>query len=149
MAVGGTYPERSKAVENNATVVVEFRSGATGLLIKRWAAEVSSGGEGVVCEKGSAKLGGCLTWKARDMAESSTFPDAVPDGGCYPQMPKEQRDRGYWGFASKGASIGHWLDCIEDKATPTTAGQVGRAGVEIAEAAYRSAKYGQPVTLPL
>jgi ferredoxin len=52
-------------------------------------------------------------------------------------------------FASKGASIEHWLDCIESKATPTSAGQVGRAGVEIAEAAYRSAKSGQPVTLPL
>ena len=27
--------------------------------------------------------------------------------------------------------------------------QVGRAGIEIAEAAYRSAKSGQPVALPL
>jgi len=149
VAVGGTYPERSKAVENNATVVVKFKSGATGLLIKSWAAEVGIGGEGVVCENGSAKLGGGLTWKTRDMAAPATFTDAVPDDGSYPQVPKDRRDRGYWGFASKGASIAHWLDCIEGRATPTTSGQVGRSGIEIAEAAYRSAKCGQPVALPL
>jgi len=147
--VGGTYPEKRQAVENNATVVARFRSGATGLLIKSWAAEVGSGGEGVVCEKGSARLGRGLTWKTHHMAEPATFEETVPDDGSYPQVPKEQRQRGYWGFASKGASIDHWLDCIEGKAKPTTSGEVGRAGIEIAEAAYRSARAGEPVSLPL
>lgn len=146
--VGGTYPAKRLAVENNATVVVKFRSGATGLLIKSWAAEVGSGGEGVVCEKGSASFAGGLTWKTHDMVAAETFAEAVPDDGSYPQVTGEQRQRRYWGFASKGASIEHWLDCIEGKAKPTTGGAVGRAGIEITEAAYRSARTGQPVALP-
>ena len=150
VAVGGTYPERRKAVENNATVMVKFRNGATGLLVKSWAAEVrSGGGQGVVCAHGSASLDGGLTWKTHDMAEPATFAETVPDDGSYPQVTGEQRARRYWGFASKGASIAHWLDCIEGTAQPTTSGVVGRAGIEIAEAAYRSARTGQPVALPL
>jgi predicted dehydrogenase len=147
--IGGTYPERRRAVENNATVVVKFRSGATGMLCKSWAAEVGHHGEGVVCENGSATFAGGLTWKTREMAEPATFTEAVPDDGSYPQVTGERRERGYWGFASKGASIDHWLDCIEGKARPTTSGEVGRAGIEVAEAAYRSARTGQPVPLPL
>ena len=149
VAVGGTYPEKREAVENNATVVVKFRSGATGMLCKSWANELGHHGEGVVCEKGSASLSGGLRWKTRDMAELAVLQETAPDDGSYPQVPKDQRERGYWGFASKGAGIGHWLDCIEGKARPTTSGEVGRAGIEIAEAAYRSAKSGQPVALPL
>ena len=147
--VGGTYPGKAKGVANNATVVVTFKSGASGLLIKSWAAEIGSGGEGVVCAKGSARLGGGLTWKTHDMAEPATFEDAVPDDGSYPQVAGDARQGRYWGFASKGASIGHWLDCIARKARPATSGTVGRAGIEIAEAAYRSAKLGKPVELPL
>jgi predicted dehydrogenase len=147
--VGGTYPGKAKGVENIATVVVEFRSGATGLLSKSWAAEVRCGGEGVICSKGSASSQGGLTWKTHDMAEPATFAEAVPDDGSYPQVAGDARQGRYWGFASKGASIAHWLDCIEGKARPTTSGTVGRAGIEIAEAAYRSAKAGRPVKLPL
>lgn len=148
--LGGTYPDSREAVENNATVVVRFRGGATGMLIKSWAAEVGSGGEGVVCDKGSASLsGGRLTWKTHDMAEPETFSETVPDDMSYPQVPEEKREKRYWGFASKGASIEHWLDCIEGKAEPTTGGDVGRAGIEIAEAAYRSAQANRPLELPL
>jgi predicted dehydrogenase len=52
-----------------------------------------------------------------------------------------------WSYASKGASIEHWLKCIAGEETPTTDGEVGRAGIEIAEAAYRSAQTGQVVQL--
>ena len=147
--VGGTYPGKATGVANIATVVVEFRSGATGLLSKSWAAEVGHGGEGVICSKGSANYSGGLTWKTHDMAAPETFDEAVPDDGSYPQVTGDQRQGRYWGFASKGASIDHWLDCIEGKARATTSGKVGRAGIEIAEAAYRSAQKGKPVTLPL
>ena len=146
--VGGTYPGTATGVANIATVVVEFTSGATGLLSKSWAAEVRSSGEGVICSKGSANYQGGLTWKTHDMGEPATFAEAVPDDGSYPQVTGERRGR-YWGFASKGASIDHWLDCIAGEAEPTTSGRVGRAGIEIAEAAYRSAQAGEPVTLPL
>ncbi|MFP4055596.1 MAG: Gfo/Idh/MocA family protein [Candidatus Brocadiia bacterium] len=147
--LGGTYPEADEAVENNATVVVSFANGATGMLCKSWAAEVRHGGEGVVCAGGSASLGAGLTWKTHQMDEAATFPETVPDDGSYPQVTGEEREKRYWGFASKGASIEHWLDCIEGKAEPTTSGEVGRAGIELAEAAYRSAHSGKPVRLPL
>jgi len=147
--VGGTYPGKAKGVANVATVVVTFRSGATGLLSKSWAAEVRSSGEGVICAKGSASFAGGLTWKTHDMAEPATFAEAAPDDGSYPQVTGPQRQGRYWGFASKGASIDHWLDCIAGTAKPTTSGTVGRAGIELAEAAYRSARSGQPVALPL
>lgn len=145
--VGGTYPGKAKGVANIATAVVEFKRGATGLLSKSWAAEVSSHGEGVICSKGSANFEGGLTWKTHDMAEPRIFAEAVPDDGSYPQVTGTQRQGRYWGFASKGASIAHWLDCIEGKARAATSGAVGRAGIAIAEAAYRSAKLGRPVTL--
>jgi len=148
--LGGTYPEPSKAVENNAVMMMNFKNGGVGMFIKSWAAEVGHGGEGVVCSKGSAAFGeGGLRWKTHDMKEVQTFTAPVPDDDTYRTLSPEARERGYWGYASKGASIEHWLKCIAGEEKPTTSGRVGRAGIEIAEAAYRSSETGAPVTLPL
>ncbi|HIE28503.1 TPA: Gfo/Idh/MocA family oxidoreductase [Candidatus Poribacteria bacterium] len=131
--LGGTYPETEKAVENNAIVVFKFQNGGSGMLIKSWAAEVQQGGEGVVCSKGSAAfVEPGLRWKLHG-AEEETF------SGKDVQRP----------MSSKGYSIEHWLKCIAGEEKPTTSGRVGRAGIEMAEAAYRSAGSGMPVSLPL
>jgi len=146
--LGGTYPEPAAAVENNAVVTVKFQSGATGMLIKSWAAEVSNRGDGVVCANGSASLGGStLTWKTHEMAEPATFTPDVPDDDTYRNMPDEKRNARYWSLASKGASIEHWLKCIAGEEKPRTSGRVGRAGIEVIEAGYRSAESGQVVEL--
>jgi len=129
--LGGTYPEPEKAVENNATIIFKFQSGGTGMLIKSWAAEIGYGGEGVVCSKGSANLSGPgLRWKLHRQNEETYSP--------------EKRK-----LASKGYSIEHWLKCIVGEEEPTTSGRVGRAGIELAEAAYRSSDSGKPVVLAL
>jgi len=131
--LGGTYPEPDKAVENNAVIIFNFENGGTGMFIKSWAAEVGHGGQGVVCSKGSAVLGGPgLRWKLHGQDEE-TFA-----GG---EVERE--------FSSKGYSIEHWLKCIAGEEEPTTSGKVGRAGIELAEAAYRSSSTGEVVNLPL
>ena len=129
--LGGTYPELEKAVENNATIIFKFESGGTGMLIKSWAAELRHSGEGVVCSKGSAVLGGPgLQWKLHRQDEQTYSPD-------------ERK------LSSKGYSIEHWLKCIVGEQQPTTSGRVGRAGIELTEAAYRSSASGRPIALPL
>jgi len=151
VAMGGTYPaDPKKAVENNATVVVQFEKGGTGLLIKSWAAEVGQGGEGVVCAKGSASMsGGSLKWKTHTMKEAQTFIAPVPEDDTFRNVAPEARAKNYWSYASKGRGIEHWLKCIAGEEKATTSGEVGRAGIEIAEAAYRSAHSGKRIALPL
>ena len=148
--LGGTYPAADKAVENNAVLTTKFKNSGFGMFIKSWAAEVGHHGEGVVCSKGSASFSeGGLRWKTHDMKEAELFTAPVPDDDTYRTISPDARERGYWGYASKGASIDHWLKCIAGEEKPTTSGRVGRAGIEIAEAAYRSSKIGSPVLLPL
>jgi predicted dehydrogenase len=148
--LGGTYPEPEKAVENNAILTIKFKNGGAGMFIKSWAAEVGQGGEGVVCSKGSAIVtGNGLRWKTHDMQESEIFTPSVPDDDTYRTVPEETRKNRYWSYASKGASIEHWLKCIAGEEKPMTSGRVGRSGIEIAEAAYQSSETGRPVSLPL
>lgn len=129
--LGGTYPEPAKAVENNATIIFKFQSGGTGMLIKSWAAEIGHGGEGVVCANGSALLSSPgLRWKLRRQDEETYAP--------------EKRE-----LSSKGYSIEHWLKCIVGEEEPTTSGRVGRAGIELAQAAYWSSASGRPMSLPM
>jgi len=147
--VGGTYPEASRAVENNATVVARFKRGGAGLLMKSWAAEVQHQGEGVVGSKGSASVSNsAVTWKTHEMPAPETFSAPVPDDDTYRSVPPQTREKRYWHFAAKGASIEHWLKCISGEEEPTTGGRVGRAGIEIAEAAYTSSEAGKPIHLP-
>lgn len=132
--LGGTYPEPNKAVENNAAIIMKFKNGGAGMLQKSWAAEVGHGGEGVVCSKGSATFGGGnLRWKLHGQPEQTFSASEVQR--AFP--------------SSKGDSIEHWLKCIAGEEQPTTGGQVGRAGIELAEASYRSQQTGMPVMLPL
>jgi predicted dehydrogenase len=149
--LGGTYPsDPKKAVENNATLVVQFEKGGTGMLIKSWAAEVGLTGEGVICAKGSGSAStSSLKWKTHAMKEAQTFAMAAPDDDTYRNVAPEARARNYWGYASKGRGIEHWLKCIAGEEKATTSGEVGRAGIEIAEAAYRSALSGKRIALPL
>lgn len=146
--LGGTYPAEEKAVENNATLIVHFRNGGTGMLIKSWAAQIGHHGEGLVGSKGSATIDrGKLTWKTHNMNEAESYVPAVPDDDTYRTVDSEARRRRYWSYASKGASIEHWLKCIRGEEEPTTSGRVGRAGIEVAEAAYRSSTVGKPVKI--
>ena len=148
--LGGTYPEPEKAVENNAILTVKFGNGGAGMFIKSWAAEMGHSGEGVVCSGGSATLSqDGLQWKTHGMEQPDAFTAPIPDDDTYRTVTPEARERRYWSYASKGAGIDHWLKCIAGEESPTTSGQVGRAGIEIAEAAYRSSKSGTPVSLPL
>ena len=146
--MGGTYPTEEKAVENNAALIVHFKNGGTGMLIKSWAAEIGHRGEGLVGSEGSATINrGKLTWKTHNMKEAETYVPTVPDDDTYRTVDPEARRRRYWSYASKGASIEHWLRCIRGEEEPTTSGRVGRAGIQIAEAAYHSSKVGQPVKI--
>jgi len=146
--LGGTYPPQNRAVENNAILVVHFKNGGTGMLIKSWAAEVGHHGEGLVGSRGSAMFNeGRLVWKIHGVNETETYAPAVPEDETYRTVPADERADRYWSYAAKGASIEHWLKCIEGQEEPTTSGRVGRAGIEIAESAYLSSKAGRPVKI--
>ena len=146
--LGGTYPPPEEAVENNAIVVVDFENGGSGMLIKSWAAQIGLHGEGLVGSKGSAAIDrGEMRWRTHGMEREETYVPAVPDDDTYRTVPPEQRKRRYWACASKGASIEHWLRCIAGEEKPTTSGVVGRAGIELAEAAYRSSETGRPIEI--
>ena len=146
--VGGTYPDLEEAVENNATVVMGFASGATGMLMKSWAAEEGHNGDGLVAEKGSATYSQQqVRWKTHDMADAEVFVPDVPDDDTYPQLTGQARAGRYWSCASKGRGIDHWLKCILGEEEPLTSGEVGCAGIAIAEAAYRSSAGGAPVAV--
>lgn len=147
--LGGTYPEPGKAVENVAAVAMEFGRGGTGVLMKSWAARLGHSGQGVVCSKGSATIGEGLEWQTHGAETAESFVPPVPDDSTYRTDSVKNRDSRYWSYASKGRGIEHWLKCIAGEEQPTTGADVGRAGIEIGEAAYRSAETGQPVSLPL
>ena len=67
----------------------------------------------------------------------------------YRTLPDDRRKQRYWSVYAKGTSIDHWLRCIAGEEVPTTDGRVGRAGIELAEAVYRSQEQGKQVSLPL
>ncbi|MBN2448743.1 MAG: Gfo/Idh/MocA family oxidoreductase [Lentisphaeria bacterium] len=147
--LGGTYPEPAQAVENNAVLTASFATGCTGLLIKSWAAEAGAQAAGVVCGNGSATLTqAALTWQTHHALEPSRFVPEIPDDGTYRTVAPCVREQRYWSLAAKGAGIEHWLRCIQGEETPETDGARGRAGIEIAEAAYLSARNGMPVPIP-
>jgi len=41
------------------------------------------------------------------------------------------------------------LKCVAGEGVPTTDGRIGRAGIELAEAVYRSQEQGKQISLPL
>ncbi len=142
--LGGTYPPIEEAVENNAVMMVGFERGGTGVLLKSWSAEIGQGGKGVVGSKGTATLTGKgLIWKTHDMPAPETFKPDPPS-----ELPEPER-RNYFGCLSKGQSIQHWLNCIRGLEEPETDGVVGRAGMEVAEAAYIASQENRVVFLPL
>ena len=146
--LGGTYPSLEEAVENNAVLIVDFKEGGVGMLIKSWAAEVTHHGKGLVGSNGSATFDNLeLKWKIHGMKNVETYVPEVPDDDTYRTVSPEERKKRYWSYASKGASIEHWLRCIEGEEEPTTDGRVGRKGIEIAEAAYRSSLTGKPIEI--
>ncbi len=148
--LGGTYPAAEYAVENNALLTLHFKSGGVGMMMKSWAAEIQNSSSGLVTSNGSATLvRHGLRWKTHDMTEAEEFIAPVPDDGTYRNMLAAQRQQRYWGVAAKGTSIDHWLQCIVGQTEPETHGHMGRAGVELAEATYRSAQICAPISLPL
>ena len=144
------YPEPDKAVENNAVLTIHFKKGGVGAMIKSWVAEVGNSGDGMVGSKGSAiMLRQGLRWKTHSMVEAQEYVADVPNDETYRTLPPDQRQQRYWDAATKGASIDHWLKCIAGEETPTTGGRIGREGIELTEAVYRSSAIGAPISLPL
>ena len=148
--LGGTYPSADQAVENNAVLTVHFKNGGVGMMMKSWAAQIGHSGNGLVTSNGSASIERPgLRWKTHDMKSVEEYTAPIPDDGTYRNIPDAQRNQRYWGIAAKGASIDHWLQCIAGEAEPTTHGQMGRDGIELAEATYLSSQSGVPISLPL
>jgi len=120
------------------------------MMIKSWAAEIGNSGNGLVTSTGSATLiRHGLRWKTHNMGSAEEFIASGPEHDTYRNRPAADREQRYWGMAAKGASIDHWLQCIAGEAMPTPHGRIGRDGIELAEATYRSSQIGAPISLPL
>ncbi|MDP6041984.1 MAG: Gfo/Idh/MocA family oxidoreductase [Candidatus Latescibacteria bacterium] len=148
--LGGPYPEPEIAVENNAAMIIQFKAGGIGMMIKSWASAMGHRGDGAVCSLGSVEiLNHGLRWKINNQPEAEEFNPEPPDDETYRNLLPKQRAQRYWSVAAKGKGIEHWLKCIAKEEKPTTDGRIGRAGIELAEAVYRSSETGKLISLPI
>ncbi|MBI3944436.1 MAG: Gfo/Idh/MocA family oxidoreductase [Armatimonadetes bacterium] len=114
-------------------VTVHFQRGGVGMLNSHVLATLGRFDASVLCERGMIRCdGGRVSFKARDGEEQVVPAEelaAMPGG-----VPVE---------------IGSFVGWVLRDAPPVVTAQDGRAAVELAEAAKRSAALGQPVSLPL
>jgi len=122
-------------VEDSASVILKFKSGAIGSITTSWSSKLS-GGHFIAGKNGSAELiigeglyrRFILHSEGKPPYEEKVTKEVIGTGGI-----KE---------------IEHFLDCILDDREPLITGEDGKATVEIISAAYRSAETGKPVELP-
>jgi predicted dehydrogenase len=124
-------------VEDTATVLIEYDNGMV--------AEIEAGWHHAYA---SSPLGAMELFGAKGYAR--TFPHeahcsmgGVP-GVYFPSMPASAS---HIGPAMYAAQIDRFLDCVLHDAPPACDGRHGLMGMQVLEAAYRSARNGQAVSL--
>jgi len=125
------------AVDDNAVMLLEFKSGALGYIEAGWTSKPGFTGIEVYGTEGSVicdylsevKLCGGRASAGADSVTEWTTLDKKPTAGGW------------------DAEIGHWLDVVTGKTKLMIDGQAGRNAVEVALAAYKSSKTGRRVTI--
>jgi predicted dehydrogenase len=140
MAQTGSKEYLPPGVEDSAVVTVRFANGALGIIDASWAQigtmpfhrSYHGAGGTVVIEKGAARL------------YSRKAPAADPSG--WVEVPLDQEFR-----QDTGDRISYFANCILEDWQPAwpLSAQGGRATQEVIEAAYRSARSGEVVRLPV
>jgi len=136
-AAGGIYRQKEADYCDILLVTLKFKNGAVGMLHASQATAIGSYGGHVDCENGSIDFP--AIWGADGGLTYGTF-----DG---PKMRLAADD------IKVEVPVQHelrvFVEAIRDDTPVEIPGEVGRAAVEIAEAAYKSVETGLPVELPL
>ena len=125
------------AVDDNALLLLEFKSGALGYIDVGWTSkpgfsgfEIYGANGSLICDyvKGLQLCGGKASAGRDSHSEWSTL--------------DPQPTRGGW-----DTEIGHWLDVVSGKKALTMDAAAGKAALAVALAAYKSSKSGRRVSL--
>ncbi|MCP4645241.1 MAG: Gfo/Idh/MocA family oxidoreductase, partial [bacterium] len=125
------------ALDDNAVIVVEFKTGALGYIEVGWTSKPGFTGVEIYGTKGSLicdyinglKLCGGTASAGKDSVSEWTMLDKKPT-------------RGGW-----DTEIGHWLDIVAGKERLEMDGKAGRAALEVALTAYQSSNKGKWISL--
>jgi UDP-N-acetylglucosamine 3-dehydrogenase len=120
--------------EDDAQLLLRFRSGASGYLFASLASPMSASFGTIVGERGTLRYdhgAGEITYRRAGEGEQSV-------------TEKLSRSDGENGYLRELRSFTEW---VLDGTAPLLTAAEGRAAIQVAEAAYRSAATGQPVTI--
>jgi len=124
------------AVESEFGCVLQFEHGAIASLTQSWSSRLPAFEAGVVGTTGAVNVTrtdeGETAWATIGRKEKKPTIKTYADG------PEP-----------KGRCIEHFLKCILEDTEPPASGAAGRAGVELAQAAYVAAEQQKVVKLPL
>jgi predicted dehydrogenase len=119
--------------EDNAQILLRFRSGASGNLFASLASPIGTSNGVIVGENGTLRYdhgAGSIAYRRHDETE--------------PIKETVTRRDGENGYLRELRSFTEW---VLDGTTPLLTAREGRAAIQVAEAAYQSAASGKPVTI--
>jgi len=125
-------------VEDSLAMMLRFENGAVGVIYCSWVSPTGHGHQEILGSDGLIVLQG-----KGDGPQIYLKADA---GGMTKGWNSLTADEGGNIYFDR---IAHFVDCIQNGTEPITPGEEGRDAVQLIEAAYRSAKEGKPIELPL
>ncbi|MBM4048285.1 MAG: Gfo/Idh/MocA family oxidoreductase [Planctomycetes bacterium] len=127
------YQPVDGAIESEIVAILRFQKGAIGAMTQSWSARLGSFEAGIVGSEGGINFTHTkFTIKAKGSDKVEEIERSKTAGAD-----------------AKARCLEHFLRCVLDDETPCTSGEVGRADVEVAEAAYIAAAEKRVVELPL
>ncbi len=123
------------AVDDNAVMLLEFKSGALGYIEAGWTSKPGFTGLELYGTEGSVICDYMSTMKLCG-GRASAGADSVTEWTTLDETPSA----GGW-----DTEIGHWLDVVTGKKKLMIDGRAGRDAVEVALAAYKSSKTGKRI----
>jgi predicted dehydrogenase len=145
MQTGLLHGERTRC-EENSLCLVEFDTGAVGIVENSWAKLGGMEDRVEICGSGG------VVYADLFMGNSAL---TYSERGYGYAMEKAGSTRG-WSFTTFEEAFNqgypqelqHFIACVREDLTPVTTGEDGRAVLELLNAAYHSARIGQKVPLP-
>jgi len=125
-------------VEDSLSIMLRFANGAVGMIYCSWVSPTGHGYQEILGSNGVIVLQG--------RGDGPQIYLKTDTGGMKKGWSPLTAEAGGNVYFDR---IAHFADCIRNGTTPITPGEEGRGAVELIEAAYRSAKEGKPVELPL
>ena len=134
-AIVTAMPETT--VEDSLAMMLRFENGAVGVIYCSWVSPTGHGHQEILGSDGLIDL---------DSPDGPQIYLKADAGGMTKGWNPLTADEGGNIYFDR---IAHFVDCIQNGTEPITPGEEGRDAVQLIEAAYRSAKEGKPIGLPL